>query len=109
MSSFPVRDPLQDALLNPGNSALIIIDYQPVQVTSVASMDRRDLVANIVAVAKAAKLFKLPVVLSTVEDVKNGPQPNFQQFPSCAKFCPKKMKSIALQLTPGRIKSFQKR
>jgi nicotinamidase-related amidase len=71
MTSQPIRDPSKDHLLTPQNSALIIIDYQPVQVTSVASMDRRALVANVVAVAKAAKLYKLPIVLSTV-NVKTG-------------------------------------
>jgi nicotinamidase-related amidase len=66
-----MRDQAADHLLTPMNSALIIIDYQPVQVTSVASMDRRALVTNIVCVARAAKLFGLPVVLSTV-NVKTG-------------------------------------
>jgi hypothetical protein len=49
MTSQAIRDPVKDHLLTPENCALIIIDYQPVQVTSVASMDRRALVANIVA------------------------------------------------------------
>ena len=71
MTSQPIRDPVKDHLLTPQNSALIIIDYQPVQVTSVASMDRRSLVTNIVSVAKLARLFKVPVVLSTV-NVKTG-------------------------------------
>jgi nicotinamidase-related amidase len=71
MTSRPMRDQAADHLLTPMNSALIIIDYQPVQVTSVASMDRRALVTNIVCVARAAKLFGLPVVLSTV-NVKTG-------------------------------------
>jgi nicotinamidase-related amidase len=71
MTSEPMRDPLTDSLLTPQNAALIIIDYQPVQVTSIASMDRRALVENIVSVAKAAKLFGLPIVLSTV-NVKSG-------------------------------------
>ncbi|MER9328623.1 isochorismatase family protein [Mesorhizobium sp. M0488] len=44
----------------------MIIDYQPVQVTSVTSMDRRILVANVVALAKTAKLYDVPVVLTTV-------------------------------------------
>lgn len=65
------RDPVGDLLLTPQNCALLIIDYQPVQVTSVASRDRRELVTNIVAVVRAAKLFGLPVVLSTV-NVKTG-------------------------------------
>ena len=70
-SAKTIRDPVQDHLLTPQNSALIIIDFQPVQVTSIASMDRRALVANIVAVAKIAKLYRLPIVLSTV-NVKTG-------------------------------------
>ena len=71
MTSLPIRDQIQDHLLTPRNSALIIIDYQPVQVASVASMDRRMLVSNISVVAQAAKLFGFPVVLSTV-NVKTG-------------------------------------
>ena len=74
------RDPVQDHLLTPQNSALLIIDYQPVQVTSVASMDRRALVANIVAVTRTAKLYGLPIVLSTV-NVKTGiNQPTIHQL-----------------------------
>jgi len=71
MTSESRRDPVTDQLLTPENSALLIIDYQPVQVSSVASMDRRSLVLNIVDVAKAAKLYRLPIVLSTV-NVKTG-------------------------------------
>jgi nicotinamidase-related amidase len=71
MASDPIRDPVKDHLLTPQNAALIVIDYQPVQVTSVASMDRQALVTNIVSVAKGAKLFGLPIVLSTV-NVKTG-------------------------------------
>lgn len=80
MTSEAIRDPLKDQLLTPQNSALIIIDYQPVQVTSIASMDRRALVANIVAVARTAKLYGLPIVLSTV-NVKTGRnQPTIHQL-----------------------------
>jgi nicotinamidase-related amidase len=80
MTSLPVRDAGTDHLLTPQNSALVIIDYQPVQVTSVASMDRRALVENIVSVAKAAMLYRLPIVLSTV-NVKTGRnQPTIPQL-----------------------------
>ena len=42
MSSIkPIRDPKTDHLLTPQNSALLVIDYQPIQVHSIASMDRR--------------------------------------------------------------------
>jgi len=71
MTSQPMRNPVEDHLLTQQNYALLIIDYQPVQVTSIASMDRRELVANVVAVAKTAKLYGLPVVITTV-NVKTG-------------------------------------
>ena len=34
MTSQAIRDPVKDPLLTPQNSALIVIDYQPVQVDS---------------------------------------------------------------------------
>ncbi len=71
MSSEPIRDPASDHLLTPQNSAFIIIDYQPVQVNSIASMDRQLLVNNIVGTAKAAVAYGLPIVHSTV-NVKTG-------------------------------------
>lgn len=71
MASQPRRDPLTDHLLTPENCALVIIDYQPVQVASIVSMDRHELVDNIVRVARTARAFNLPVVLSTV-NVENG-------------------------------------
>jgi nicotinamidase-related amidase len=71
MSSEPIRDPLKDHLLTPQNSAFIVIDYQPVQVNSIASMERQRLVSNITRAAKAALLYGLPIVHSTV-NVKSG-------------------------------------
>jgi len=67
MSSItPIRDPKEDHLISPENSALILIDYQPLQVNSVRSMDHEELVKNIVNVAKIATGFGLPIILSTV-------------------------------------------
>jgi len=67
MSSIkPIRNQQEDTLLNPENSALVIIDYQPTQVYSINSMDKSTLVANIVNVVKIANIYKLPIVLSTV-------------------------------------------
>jgi nicotinamidase-related amidase len=75
MTSLPIRDQVRDHLITPKNSALIVIDYQPVQVKSVASMDRRTLVANIVAVGRTAKLYDIPIVLSTVNVATGENQP----------------------------------
>jgi nicotinamidase-related amidase len=66
MSSQKIRDQKTDHLLTPENSALIVIDYQPTQVGSIESMDKYTMVKNLVAVIKLAKLYKLPIVVSTV-------------------------------------------
>jgi nicotinamidase-related amidase len=71
MASEPIRDPAKDQLLTPKNAAFVIIDYQPVQVNSIASMDRQLLVNNIVGAARAAVAYGLPIVHSTV-NVKTG-------------------------------------
>ncbi len=80
MTSLPIRNQQEDHLLTPKNSVLIIIDYQPIQVTSVASMDRRTLVTNIVAVAKIAKLYEIPIILSTVNVRNNENQMTIHQL-----------------------------
>ena len=66
MTSEARRDPYSDHLLTPENSAFIIIDYQPIQVASIRSIDQRELVFNIVATATAAVNYSLPIVHSTV-------------------------------------------
>jgi nicotinamidase-related amidase len=79
-SPLTIRDPLVDHLLTPENAALVIIDFQPVQVASIVSMERRVLLANVVAVAKTAKLYGLPVVLSTVNVNTGLNQPTVHQL-----------------------------
>jgi nicotinamidase-related amidase len=71
MTSQPIRDPIADHLVTPENSALILIDYQPTQFSSVRSMDASLLLENIVTTVKTAMLFGLPIVHSTV-NVSSG-------------------------------------
>jgi nicotinamidase-related amidase len=66
MTSAPVRDQLSDHLLTPQNAALVIIDYQPAQISAVRSMDRDLLLKNAVSVVRTVKTFGLPIVHSTV-------------------------------------------
>ena len=54
MTSQPIRNQVEDHLLTPKNATLIIIDYQPPQVSSIVSMDHLTLVSNIVATARLA-------------------------------------------------------
>src|SRR6201994_1064739 len=71
MTSELIRDPIADHLITPENSALILIDYQPTQCSSVRSMDPDLLLKNVVTTVKTAKLFGLPIVHSTV-NVRSG-------------------------------------
>src|SRR2546430_9277341 len=80
MTSQPIRDQVEDHLITPKNAALLIIDYQPPQVSSIVSMDHRTLVSNIVAVARLAKLYALPIVLSTVNVKASGSAPTIHQL-----------------------------
>jgi nicotinamidase-related amidase len=71
MTSEPIRDPVTDHLLTPQNAALVVIDYQPSQIAVVSSIEHELLLDNIVSVARLAKTYDLPIVLSTV-NVANG-------------------------------------
>ena len=70
---------MTDHLLTPQNAALVVIDYQPSQLQTVESMEHDVLVDNIVSVARLAKTFQLPVVLSTV-NVANGQGPTIPEL-----------------------------
>ena len=81
MTSYaPIRDPVADHLVTPQNAALLVIDYQPVQVSSIASRPKRELVANIVATIRTAKLFGLPIVLSSVNVTSGKNAPTIHQI-----------------------------
>jgi nicotinamidase-related amidase len=80
MTSQPMRDVLTDPLLTPANSTLVVIDYQPAQFQTVTSIDRDLLKRNIVTVARLAKAYGLPVVLSTVNVAANGLPPTIPEL-----------------------------
>jgi nicotinamidase-related amidase len=54
-------------VLTPQNSQLIIIDHQPQMAFGVQSIDRQTLKNNVVGLAKAARAFDIPTVITTVE------------------------------------------
>ena len=80
MTSETIRNPQTDQLLTPDNSVFIIIDYQPIQVSSIRSMPREELVFNITSVAKAAVNFNLPIIHSTVNVGTGRNRPPIQQL-----------------------------
>jgi nicotinamidase-related amidase len=54
-------------LLTPQNCALVLIDHQPQMTFGVANIDRQLLKNNVIGLAKAAKVFNVPTVLTSVE------------------------------------------
>ena len=61
-----------DALLTPDNCALILIDHQPFQFAGLRSHDTQTIVNNVVGLAKAAKAFGVPTLLTTVVEDRGG-------------------------------------
>src|SRR5512138_1387835 len=53
-------------MVTPGDCALALIDYQPAMFSGVNSHDRGTIVQNVQILAKAARLFRVPTILSTV-------------------------------------------
>ncbi|SEJ78858.1 hydrolase [Paraburkholderia diazotrophica] len=54
-------------VLTPSNCQIIFIDQQPQMAFGVQSIDRQVLKNNVVALAKAAKVFNIPTTITTVE------------------------------------------
>jgi nicotinamidase-related amidase len=80
MASAPIRDQVGDHLITPQNAALILIDYQPSQFATVRSMDEDLLLKNIVSTVKAAKVFGLPIIHSTVNVASGQQQPTVPEL-----------------------------
>ena len=57
----------EKGLLTPDNCVIALIDHQPQMMFGVAGVDRQSIINNTVALGKAARVFDVPVVLTTVE------------------------------------------
>lgn len=67
MADAPIPANRVHGLLTPQNCTVIFIDHQPQMAFGVTSIDRQQLINNTVGLAKAAKIFNVPVILTTVE------------------------------------------
>jgi len=61
-----------EALLTPDNCALILIDHQPFQFAGLRSHDTQTIINNVVGLAKSAKVFGVPTLLTTVLERQGG-------------------------------------
>src|ERR1700741_5155985 len=61
-----------NALLPPEDSVLILIDHQPFQFANLHSHEPMMIVNNVIGLAKAAKAFNVPTILTTVLEDRGG-------------------------------------
>lgn len=61
-----------EALLTPGESVLLLIDHQPYQFANLHSHEPTMIVNNVIGLAKGAKVFGVPTVLTTVLEERGG-------------------------------------
>src|SRR5438874_13812189 len=60
------------ALLTPKDSVLLLIDHQPFQFANLHSHESTMVVNNVIGLAKTAKLFGVPTILTTVVEERGG-------------------------------------
>src|SRR3954467_9629913 len=61
-----------NALLTPRESVLILIDHQPFQFANLHSHEPTMIMNNVIGLAKTAKAFGVPTILSTVVEERGG-------------------------------------
>ena len=61
-----------DALLRPEDSVLVLIDHQPYQFANLHSHEPTMIVNNVIGLAKTAKVFNIPTILTTVIEERGG-------------------------------------
>ena len=54
-------------LLTPQNCAVVFLDHQPPMLAALSSPERNDLLESVLVLARAAKIFGVPVILSVIE------------------------------------------
>ncbi len=60
------------ALLTPDDSVLLLIDHQPFQFSNLHSHEPTMVVNNVIGLAKTAKVFGVPTILTTVVEERGG-------------------------------------
>src|SRR6266481_2129639 len=60
------------ALLRPEDSILVLIDHQPYQFTNLNSHEPTMIINNVIGLAKTAKVFNVPTILTTVLEERGG-------------------------------------
>jgi nicotinamidase-related amidase len=61
-----------DALLTPDNCTVLLIDHQPSQLANVNSHDPATVINNVTGLAKTAKAYGIPTILTTISSKRGG-------------------------------------
>src|SRR5689334_960925 len=61
-----------EALLTPDNCVVVLIDHQPFQLANVNSHEPTMVINNVTGLARTAKLFGIPTILTTVMEARGG-------------------------------------
>src|SRR2546428_6187063 len=61
-----------DALLTPENCVVLLIDHQPFQLVNVNSHEPTMVINNVTALARTAKAYGIPTILTTVNEERGG-------------------------------------
>lgn len=61
-----------EALLTPDNCVLVLIDHQPFQLANVNSHEPTMVMNNVTGLAKTAKAYGIPTILTTVNEERGG-------------------------------------
>src|ERR671912_2162076 len=72
MTQSPVLKNGLNALLTPDESVVVLIDHQPFQFANLHSHEPTMIVNNVIALAKTAKVFNVPTILTTVLEERGG-------------------------------------
>jgi nicotinamidase-related amidase len=72
MTHGPAAKTGLDALLTPENSVLLLMDHQPFQFAGLNSHEPTMIVNNVVGLAKTAKAYGVPSILTTVLEERGG-------------------------------------
>src|ERR1700752_4977081 len=72
MTQSPVLKNGRNALLAPEESVLVLLDHQPFQFANLHSHEPMMVVNNVIGLAKAAKIFNVPTILTTVVEDRGG-------------------------------------
>ncbi len=67
MSNTGATKRSEKGLLTPDNCVVTLIDLQPQMLFGVSNFDRQSVINNNMLLAKAARIFNVPMVLTTVE------------------------------------------